>query len=189
METQDLTLTLRLMLSIQSLESQITHQSLFTDSTTDAVIGSGGDAGSIGDGGDGGGINIDGSRGSGKTPGVGGESPNPGTLELNGVFGSLLGSKTATSQLMLVTPLQQEVLVDGQFLAPRVLIGLTLESPHVPTTPQIKLGFLMTADKRLLTASKSLEDSKQVTQSVTPVVLESMMVEMEEVVPLVEMVV
>ena len=76
-ETQDLTLTLRLMLSTQSLESQITHQSLFTDSTTDCVIGSGGDAGSIGDGGDGGGINIDGSRGSGKTPGVGGESPNP----------------------------------------------------------------------------------------------------------------
>ena len=69
------------------------------------MIGSGGDVGSIGDGGDGGGINIDGSRGSGKTPGVGGESPNPGTLELNGVFGSLLGSKTATSQLMLVTPL------------------------------------------------------------------------------------
>jgi|TARA_R100000455_G_scaffold6116_1_gene2403 hypothetical protein len=59
-----------------------------------AVIGSGGDAGSIGDGGDGGGINIDGSRGSGRLPGAGGVSPNPGTLELNGVFGSLLGSKT-----------------------------------------------------------------------------------------------
>ena len=57
--------------------------------------------------------------------------------------------------------------MDGQFLAPRVLIGLTLESPHVPTTPQIKLEFLMTADKRLLTASKSLEDSKQVTISDT----------------------
>lgn len=61
-----------------------------------AVIGSGGDAGSIGDGGDGGGINIDGSRGTGKTPGAGGVSPNPGTLELNGVFGSLLGSKTSS---------------------------------------------------------------------------------------------
>ena len=59
------------------------------------MIGSGGDAGSVECGGDGGGINIDGSRGDGKTPGVGGESPNPGTLELNGVFGSLLGSKTA----------------------------------------------------------------------------------------------
>ena len=122
--------------------------------TTDCVIGSGGDAGSIGDGGDGGGINIDGSRGSGKTPGVGGESPNPGTLELNGVFGSLLGSKTSITTYVGDSIATGSVLVDGQFLAPRVLIGLTLESPHVPTTPQIKLGFLMTSGQEIVDSIK-----------------------------------
>ena len=153
------------------------------------MIGSGGDAGSIGDGGDGGGINIDGSRGSGKTPGVGGESPNPGTLELNGVFGSLLGSKTKA-----ITTYVGDSIATGSFGGRSISCTKGSYWTDLGISPcsnnsTDKIRFFDDTDKRLLTASKSLEDSKQVTQSVTPVVLESMMVEMEEVVPLVEMVV
>ena len=43
-----------------------------------------------GNGGNGGGVNVDGTPGSGLNPGFGGERPVSGTLDLNGVYGSVL---------------------------------------------------------------------------------------------------
>ena len=60
---------------------------LYEKSSLVAVVGRGGDAGTTGNGGAGGGINIGGKEGSGTGNGIGGDVP---TLNLTGVFGSVI---------------------------------------------------------------------------------------------------
>jgi len=64
-----------------------------------SVIGGGGNGGADGRvGGSGGGVSVNGSDGAGQNGGRGGVSPQRGSLDLNGIFGSSVGTVTPTLQ-------------------------------------------------------------------------------------------
>ena len=74
---------------IAGLIDTINTPYIYRKGTLIACVGGGGNAGQTGGGGNGGGINIDGSDGLRRGSGDGGISPDEGTLQSDGVFGSL----------------------------------------------------------------------------------------------------
>tara|TARA_B100000902_G_scaffold337694_1_gene338753 strand:+ start:135 stop:1586 length:1452 start_codon:yes stop_codon:yes gene_type:complete len=74
---------------IAGLIDTINTPYIYRKGTLIACVGGGGNAGQTGGGGNGGGINIDGADGLRRGSGDGGISPDEGTLQSDGVFGSL----------------------------------------------------------------------------------------------------
>ena len=89
---------------IAGLTTSINTPYVYRKGTLIACVGGGGNAGTLGKGGAGGGVDVDGTNGLGRNFGDGGLSPEEGTLQSDGVYGSLTDLVATAPDVNASTP-------------------------------------------------------------------------------------